>query len=97
MRLEKAGYHIAHVHPDGWISSAFYFVVPDCDPGAADGGLLALGGAPEELGLDIKPRRIVRPTPGWLCLFPSMVWHETTPVQVDAERLTTAFDVVPVV
>jgi hypothetical protein len=28
-------------------------------------------------------------------LFPSLMWHGTTPFHDDAERLTIAFDVVP--
>ena len=30
VRLRSAGYHADHVHPRGWISSAFYLDLPDC-------------------------------------------------------------------
>lgn len=97
VRLHSEGFHIAHVHPQGWISSAFYFVVPEPDAAEPKSGSLALGGAPAELGLDLGPRRIVRPRKGHLCLFPSMVWHETIPFRSGEERLTVAFDAVPTV
>jgi hypothetical protein len=38
----------------------------------------------------------VAPQPGRLVLFPSMLWHGTVPFSARAERLTIAFDVVPV-
>jgi hypothetical protein len=40
-------------------------------------------------------QRVVAPRPGRLVLFPSMMWHGTTPFAGDDDRLTVAFDVVP--
>lgn len=95
VRLRRSGFHIAHVHPAGWISSAFYFVVPSRSSAGTKEGALALGAPPAELGLNLGPRKLVEPVPGYLCLFPSMFWHETTPFQSGDERLTVAFDAVP--
>src|SRR5690606_30538282 len=37
--LRGAGFHINHVHPDGWISSAFYVDLPSIDaPGQGHAG-----------------------------------------------------------
>jgi len=95
VRLKSSGYHIAHIHPQGWISSAFYFHVPPTEGGDRDAGALALGLPPAELELGLPARKIVRPEPGMLCLFPSMVWHGTIPFAGDEDRLTAAFDIVP--
>lgn len=97
VRLKQSGYHISHIHPEGWISSALHLVIPEegstqADPNA---GCLMLGAPPSELGLDLRPRKIVRPSPGALVLFPSMMWHGTVPFAQDSERLTVAFDAVP--
>lgn len=92
VRLTERGFHVAHVHREGWISSAFYFVLPDRD---GDEGALMLGKPPADLGLDLSPRRIVRPEPGQLILFPSSMWHGTVPFARTGERITVAFDVVP--
>ena len=91
VRLTDGGYHTAHVHPEGWISSALYIAVPDTADGA---GWLDLGAPPTELGLDLPPVRSVRPRPGRLILFPSTMWHGTRAFAA-GERLSIAFDIAP--
>jgi tetratricopeptide (TPR) repeat protein len=88
VRLAGAGYHSSHTHVLGWISSAFYVVLPD----EADKGHLALGTPPPELELPLAPYARVEPKPGRLVLFPSTMWHCTEPFAA-GERLTMAFDV----
>jgi tetratricopeptide (TPR) repeat protein len=96
VRLHGSGYHIAHVHDRGWISSALHLVVPPRDAGEpADAGCLALGAPPVELGLELAPRRVIRPQVGSLVLFPSSMWHGTAPFAGGEERLTVAFDALP--
>ncbi|ODP37781.1 putative 2OG-Fe(II) oxygenase [Sphingomonas turrisvirgatae] len=93
IRLIGQGFHTAHVHPDGWFSSAFYVDVP---PVAAMGeppnGWLQLGQPPADLAGGLEPFRLVEPRPGRLVLFPSTMWHGTRPID-GGERLTVAFDV----
>lgn len=92
VRLTGEGFHVNHVHPAGWISSAFYVSLPDAAMGGADrAGWLSIGEA-SELGLDLPPIRLVEPKPGRLVLFPSTMWHGTRPFAA-GERLTVAFDV----
>ncbi|MGJ3629373.1 putative 2OG-Fe(II) oxygenase [Sphingomonas sp. MMS24-JH45] len=57
-------------------------------------GELALGTPPPELGLDLAPYHSVSPRVGRLVLFPSTMWHATTPFAA-GERLNIAFDVLP--
>jgi Flp pilus assembly protein TadD len=93
IRLRGQGHHVAHVHPAGWLSSAFYVALPGPEErGEGEAGWLALGAPPEELGLDLPPMRLVEPKPGRLVLFPSTMWHGTLPIR-GGERLTVAFDV----
>lgn len=90
VRLAGAGFHAAHHHPQGWISSALYIAVPE---GLEDGeGHLDLGSAPESLGIALAPRRTVAPRPARLVLFPSWMWHGTRPFG-SGERMSVAFDV----
>ena len=92
VRLTGAGFHVNHVHPAGWLSSAFYVALPDAAMGGPDqAGWLSIGEA-TELGLDLPPIRLVEPKPGRLVLFPSTIWHGTRPFS-EGERLTVAFDV----
>ena len=92
VRLQSRGYHVNHVHPLGWISSALYVSLPS-DIGQKEAGSLALGEA-RESGFDVglPAFRVIEPKPGRLVLFPSYMWHGTRPFG-DGERLTVAFDV----
>ena len=92
VRLTGGGHHVDHVHPAGWISSAFYVVVPDGaerDPDRS--GWLTLGDAPS-LDQTFAPIAEVAPRPGRLVLFPSTMWHRTRPFSA-GERLSVAFDI----
>ena len=92
VRLRSNGYHANHVHPAGWISSAFYIVLPP-DIGEDDAGILTLGEArAPNFPVDLPPFRTIEPKPGRLALFPSYTWHGTRPFG-EGERLTVAFDV----
>lgn len=92
------GHHVPHFHGAGWLSSAYYAALPpemtDAPPGST-AGHIQFGSPPSALGLDLPPRRIVRPEPGRLVLFPSYLWHGTLPFPGHGTRLTAAFDVVP--
>lgn len=99
VRLWSSGSHVNHIHPEGWLSSAFYVSLPpSVTTRAAAGdpaGCIQFGQPPVELGLDLPPRRVIRPEAGRLALFPSYMWHGTVPFQDEEPRLTIAFDMVP--
>jgi hypothetical protein len=87
---------VNHLDPEGWISSCYYVTVPEVtkDQDARQGWIKF--GEPA-LGLPLKDpvRRAVQPVPGRLVLFPSYMWHGTTPFHAPALRTTIAFDAVP--
>ncbi len=93
IRLRAGGFHIDHVHPQGWLSSACYIEVPAHLSGKE--GWLKFG----EPGIRTTPalaaEHFVEPAPGKLVLFPSYMWHGTVPFADDATRLTIAFDLAP--
>ena len=95
VRLQPGGgHHINHIHPEGWISSAYYVDVPDTD---GVEGWIKFGEPPEEVrkatGLDYE--HIVQPRPGRLVLFPSYLWHGTIPFGGDRTRMTLPIDILP--
>ena len=98
-RLQRQGFHTDHVHPHGWLSSAYYVTVPEvCADTTAREGWLRFGRPDLPLpgiALDSLVQRELQPKPGRLVLFPSMAWHGTRPFNSTAERLTVAFDVMP--
>ena len=94
VRLQGAGFHVAHIHNLGDVSSACYIALPDSlgrDDESRD-GWLTIGEPPQEFGLDWEPLRLIKPKVGMLALFPSWAWHGTRPFN-EGERMSVAFDV----
>ncbi len=95
VQLHRGGYHVNHLHPEGWISSAYYVAVPHevQDPELKSGWIkfgetrLPVPGAHAE--------HHVQPRAGLLVLFPSYMWHGTNAIHGSEPRLTIAFDAVP--
>lgn len=95
--LKPQGHHVQHIHQLGWVSSAFYVESVSRseaeDPGRQ--GWFKLGEPGTRTARPLPPERMVKPEPGMLVLFPSYMWHGTVPFGA-GERLSVAFDVVPV-
>ena len=95
-RLRDCGYHTNHLHPGGWISSAYYIALPEAVADAdSKAGWIKFGEPGFDLELRDPVRRAVQPQPGRLVLFPSYMWHGTVPFRSKQTRTTIAFDVVP--
>jgi tetratricopeptide (TPR) repeat protein len=93
VRLNGGGFHINHVHPEGWLSSAFYVRLPQNLRGTE--GFLKFGEPGPPTAPPLHEEHLVKPEPGMLVLFPSYIWHGTVPFSSDEKRLTCAFDIVP--
>jgi len=94
VQLRADGFHINHVHPRGWLSSAYYVSLPDVTNDYTRAGWLKFG----EPGIPIPgcaAEYFVKPAAGKLVLFPSYMWHGTVAFAAGGPRLTAAFDVVP--
>lgn len=93
VRLDGGGdYHTAHIHPQGIVSSALYLMLPAEVAGVGQHGWLELGRPPPDLRLDLDPLDVIQPKEAHLALFPSTLYHGTTPFGKD-RRMTVAFDV----
>jgi predicted Zn-dependent protease len=97
VKLTGGGRHVNHVHPDGWISSAYYASVPE-ETAAGEGkaGWLKFGEPPFATSPELQPQKWVQPKAGMLVLFPSYLWHGTEPIGEGSVRVTAPFDVVPI-
>lgn len=95
IRLASSGYHVAHVHPQGWLSSASHLRFPEPRNAEDRSGWLAFGepGAPTNPVLQAE--HFVRPQKGVMVVFPSYMWHGTVPFEAETTRLTIAADCVP--
>ena len=85
------GAHVGHIHTEGVLSSALYIRLPD----AENGGELEIGRPAADLETGLPPLTTLTPKRGWLALFPSTLYHGTTPFAAGS-RMTLAFDVTPV-
>jgi Flp pilus assembly protein TadD len=92
VRLNKGGFHINHVHPEGWMSSAFYVRTPTGLRGTE--GFLKFGEPGPVTAPPLPHEHLVKPEPGLLVLFPSYMWHGTVPFVSEETRLSCAFDIV---
>jgi tetratricopeptide (TPR) repeat protein len=95
VRLRDAGFHINHIHPSGWLSSACYIALPPEVESSPDAGALTFGEPDLALSLDLPPVLVLPPVPGRLVVFPSFFWHGTRPFSSESPRLTVAFDALP--
>lgn len=97
VRLASGGFHVNHVHPEGWISSAYYVEVPEgIETNADRAGWIKFGEPSFATPVPLPAEKWVCPKPGSLVLFPSYMWHGTEPIESGATRVTAPFDVLPV-
>jgi len=94
VRLMPGGFHVNHVHPQGWISSAFYVELPKSGDPQGQQGWLKFGET-DGTYAGCAADYLVKPAAGMLVLFPSYMWHGTVPFENGGRRLTAAFDVIP--
>lgn len=100
VRLHGGGFHVNHVHPEGWISSSFYVDVPDGTASDKDQkGWIKFGEPPFKVpdgsGGFMGAEHVIAPKAGRLVLFPSYMWHGTIPIDEGKTRMTLPFDAVP--
>ncbi|WND01385.1 putative 2OG-Fe(II) oxygenase [Temperatibacter marinus] len=98
VRLKSEGFHVNHMHPEGWLSGPSYIDVPEAiykeDPKRA--GWVKFG----ETGLNLDPslevvEKAVCPEVGLVVFFPSYIWHGTYPFESNQYRTTAPMDVMP--
>lgn len=95
--LENQGYLRSHIHPGGWVSSAYYLSIPDAiSSGEDDPGWLEFGVPTGEIRTkaNLETRR-VKPEPGMAVLFPSYFFHGTRPFESKAPRVSMGVDLIP--
>lgn len=97
--VREKGHQAPHFHPHGWLSGVYYIEVPDditeSDPTRS--GWIEFGRGDERWNKQTTemPIRQVKPETGTLLTFPSYFWHNTRPLRTDKQRISFAFDAIP--
>jgi tetratricopeptide (TPR) repeat protein len=87
----------AHRHTNAWLSGVFYVAAPRPHGENTYRGALVLGALDPTDGIEPPWGTLdVEPVPGRLVMFPSYLPHATRPSGVEGERISVAFDVIPV-
>ena len=95
IKILKDGYQESHNHPSGWLSGVIYLKMPanlDPDEGAIT---FTLHGRDYPILNEDIPNIRHSPKEGDLVMFPSSLFHYTSPFHADAERHVVAFDLCP--
>lgn len=94
VRLNGGGdHHASHIHPQGIISSALYIQLPEASSRNNKEACLEIGRPPPDLNLELGPLTTIAPEVGELALFPSTLYHGTTPFS-EGSRMSVAFDII---
>jgi tetratricopeptide (TPR) repeat protein len=94
VRLRGGGFHVDHVHPEGWLSSACYIALPAAIARGRE-GWIRFGQPGVVTPRPLPAEHFVKPEVGEVVLFPSYMWHGTVPFEDEGRRLTIAFDLIP--
>ena len=94
--LKQGGELKPHIHKLGWISSSIYLKRPE-RKSLNDGDLkFSFHGAEYPSNGTGFPERIEEINKGDMIMFPSSIFHSTIPFSSNEDRITLAFDVLPV-
>lgn len=88
-----------HFHPIGWLSGVYYSLLPEAIDlhGESQEGWIEFGREYAKIGSnDTPPVVTIKPETGLMLLFPSYFGHRTLPFSTADERMSIAFDVIPV-
>lgn len=97
--LKGEGNLVPHIHFDGYLGGVYYPYLPHGlrEPKVKDrAGWFELGRPPDDFPITVPPTtRSVQPKVGRMILFPSYLYHCTIPFESNEERISIAFDLVP--
>jgi len=95
IKIHSGGNLDAHIHKEGWLSGSLYLEIPE-DKGVGEGDIIfSLTGANYPTNNKLFPQKRLSLSKGLVVLFPSALFHYTTPFKSKTNRITLAFDVIP--
>ncbi len=95
IKMRSGGNLDAHIHKEGWLSGSLYLEIPE-DKDIGEGDIVfSLTGANYPTDNKLFPQKRVNVDKGLVVLFPSALFHYTTPFSSAHSRVTLAFDIIP--
>lgn len=97
--IQSNGFLDTHFHPPGWLSGVYYPHLPDAVDLHSENheGWIEFGREYYRIGSDDQPPIfVVKPNPGLMVLFPSYLGHRTLSFESAEERMSVAFDILPI-
>ncbi len=93
--MNNGGNLLPHIHKEGWLSSSIYLKRPEKRK-SNDGDIkFSLHGGNYPSDNMNFPSEIIDIEEGDMVMFPSSIFHSTIPFDSDRQRITLAFDVIP--
>ncbi len=96
--LGSQGHQSSHIHPSGWLSGVYYAKIPDVVSANSESqaGWIEFGRAAKYPNAKAEhPVRSYPPHEGMIVLFPSYFYHRTEPFESTDQRISIAFDILP--
>jgi len=94
--MQSGGKLGAHIHKEGWLSGSLYFKMPQKRTKDEGNIVFSLDGANYPKDGKSFPEESKKVNIGDLVMFPSSLFHRTVPFDSNEERVSFAFDVIPV-
>lgn len=97
--LGSQGHQAPHIHRSGWLSGCYYAKIPDVVTAESknQAGWIEFGRPQDHPMSKAEPQiRSYQPYEGMVVLFPSYFYHRTEPFESEENRISIAFDIVPV-
>ena len=93
--MTSGGELAPHMHENGWISGAVYINIPMKTGPNAGNFVVCYDDEVLGEGDEQDSHKIINVSTGSLVLFPASLMHYTIPFESEEERITLAFDVMP--
>lgn len=96
--LDGPGHQISHAHNTAWLSGVYYVQLPQVagDENAQHAGWIEFGPPPPDFPVALEPETVfVQPEEGKVVLFPGYMFHQTVPTGVTEQRISIAFNIIP--
>ena len=96
IKIQNEGYLDSHIHEKGWLSGSIYLDIPK-DVSTGEGDIIfGLHGGNYPVEDKKFPEKRLGPKTGDIIIFPSSLFHSTAPIKNNSNRISIAFDLVPI-